>query len=97
MGGVASRDNFEQILKRLSGEDVDPADHHFWDEMWKTTLAAEVTINPHGPDLPDRISFRSLLQILFVNSLLRGLSIFRRSSLKLSHNYIRSVSLPLFL
>jgi hypothetical protein len=44
MGGVASRENFEQILKRLSTEDVDPGDHQFWDEMWKTTLAVEVSI-----------------------------------------------------
>jgi hypothetical protein len=49
MGGVASRDNFEQILKRLSGEDVDPGDHQFWDEMWKTTLAAEVAQSSLSP------------------------------------------------
>jgi hypothetical protein len=42
MGGVASRETFEQILRRLSTEDVDPGDHQFWDEMWKTTLTVEV-------------------------------------------------------
>ena len=43
MGGVASRETFEQILRKLSSEDVDPGDHQFWDEMWKTTLAVEVS------------------------------------------------------
>jgi hypothetical protein len=42
MGGSSSRENFEQILTKLTTVDVNPTEHAFWDEMWKTTLSIEV-------------------------------------------------------
>jgi hypothetical protein len=41
MGGVSSRQAFTQIIAHLQTKDVDPNDHEFWDELWKTTLTVE--------------------------------------------------------
>ena len=41
MGGVSSRQAFTQIIAHLQTRDVDPNDHGFWDDLWKTTLTVE--------------------------------------------------------
>jgi hypothetical protein len=44
MGNASGKENFDNILKKLTAEDVNPTDHEFWDELWKTTLTVEVNI-----------------------------------------------------
>jgi len=38
MGGQSSRAIFTDIVTQLKTTDVDPNDHDFWDDLWKTTL-----------------------------------------------------------
>lgn len=68
MGGSTSREVFEKIVARLSSEDVDPADHQFWDDMWKTTLTVEVeqtriplrlTVAGYFSDHPSRVDSKT--------------------------------------
>ncbi len=42
MGASSSREVYSQIIARLLSSDVDPSEHEFWDELWKTTLTVEV-------------------------------------------------------
>ena len=41
MGGLSSKEKFGVVLTKLADEDVDPALHDFWDEVWKTSLTSE--------------------------------------------------------
>jgi hypothetical protein len=41
MGGSSSKAVFSGIVVKLINTDVDPAEHDFWDELWKTVLSTE--------------------------------------------------------
>lgn len=41
MGGQNSKTAFVEIIGKLRTEDVDPNEHEFWDELWKTALNIE--------------------------------------------------------
>ncbi len=41
MGGQNSKELFEGIVNRLLTTDIQPTDHEYWDELWKTSLTAE--------------------------------------------------------
>ena len=42
MGATSSKNTFAEIINQLLEADVDPSDHDFWDELWKTSLNASV-------------------------------------------------------
>jgi hypothetical protein len=41
MGGASSKVLFERIVKQLTTKDIDPTDHDFWDNLWKTDISVE--------------------------------------------------------
>jgi hypothetical protein len=41
MGGQSSKATFTELIHNLSEKDIDPGDHEFWDELWKTVLPSE--------------------------------------------------------
>ena len=41
MGGASSKQVFERIVKQLTTKDVEPTDHEFWDQLWKTDISVE--------------------------------------------------------
>lgn len=50
MGGTPSKVLFTSIVSRLLSSDVEPTDHDFWDDLWKTSLTAEEVFELIGPD-----------------------------------------------
>ena len=41
MGGVSSKVQFERIVRQLTTKDIEPTDHDFWDNLWKTDISTE--------------------------------------------------------
>lgn len=41
MGATSSKTVFVEIVRKLLTEDVDPNEHEFWDDLWKTALTVE--------------------------------------------------------
>ena len=42
MGGASSKESFfRDIVHKLLTTDIEPTDHAFWDDLWKTTLNTE--------------------------------------------------------
>lgn len=41
MGAASSKQVFSGIVLRLNAEDINPSDHEFWDELWKSALSVE--------------------------------------------------------
>lgn len=41
MGNTPSKDIFSVIVQNLLAKDIDPNNHAYWDELWKTALSAE--------------------------------------------------------
>ena len=50
MGGASSKSIFSGIVSKVLAADIDPANHEFWDEMWKTVLSAEDIFELVHPD-----------------------------------------------
>eukprot|EP00605_Chrysophyceae_sp_TOSAG23-4_P001967 GSChrysophyteH1.ASY1.ANO1.2178.1 assembled CDS len=66
MGGLSSKQQFELVLDKLAKEDIDPGDHEFWSEVWKTTLSCEEIFDAASPDAVRAIMDRPQnLQTLF--------------------------------
>ena len=41
MGAASSKTTFSELAHALLSKDIDPNDHEFWDELWKTVLTME--------------------------------------------------------
>ena len=41
MGSVSSKVQFERIVRQLTTKDIEPTDHDFWDNLWKTDISTE--------------------------------------------------------
>jgi hypothetical protein len=50
MGGQSSKSVFTGLVNILLEKDVDPNDHEFWDELWKTVLTVEEIFEVIHPD-----------------------------------------------
>mmetsp|Transcript_18544 Transcript_18544/g.31056 ORF Transcript_18544/g.31056 Transcript_18544/m.31056 type:complete len:804 (-) Transcript_18544:1053-3464(-) len=50
MGGSSSKSTFSNIVGKILVSDIDPSDHDFWDEMWKTVLPAEDVFDMISPE-----------------------------------------------
>mmetsp|Transcript_33988 Transcript_33988/g.34636 ORF Transcript_33988/g.34636 Transcript_33988/m.34636 type:complete len:901 (-) Transcript_33988:376-3078(-) len=50
MGASNSRGAFPDIVQQLLQTDIDPADHDFWDELWKYPLSANDIFTVISPD-----------------------------------------------
>ena len=70
MGGSNSKTQFTHLISRLLSTDVDPADHDFWDELWKTPLSTEDIFSLISPDAVRKLIVErpSNLQTLFTQA-----------------------------
>lgn len=70
MGGSSSKAQFTHLISRLLSADVDPAEHDFWDELWKTPLSTEDIFALISPDAVRKLIKErpSNLQTLFTQA-----------------------------
>jgi hypothetical protein len=70
MGGVSSKESFGFIIHKLLTTDIEPTDHGFWDELWKTTLTTEDIFDVISPaDVRKLVNEKPLnLKILFTQA-----------------------------
>ena len=72
MGGQSSKEQLSSIVARLSSSSIDPTDHEFWDELWKTSLAPEDIFDVIKPaDVRKIISVRESAARIFIDYFFR--------------------------
>lgn len=70
MGAQSSKEQFSSILSQLTTTDIDPTNHDFWDELWKTSLPPEDIFEVITPaDIRKIISVSIFPHIVSVNAL----------------------------
>ena len=47
MGNSGAKQSFSALLQQLAAQELDAGAQDFWDQLWKTPLAAEVRAVPH--------------------------------------------------
>jgi hypothetical protein len=47
MGASGSKESFTTLVQRLQEAEVLPSEHEVWDELWKSSLSAEVSLLMH--------------------------------------------------
>ena len=49
MGGLTSKQAFEEIFEKLQEKDIEAGNHEFWDELWKTKLSVNEIFEVASP------------------------------------------------
>jgi hypothetical protein len=49
MGATSTKEQFASIVEKLTSVNIDPSDHDFWDDLWKSSLTSEEIFDVISP------------------------------------------------